>query len=222
MKIYLLLLVAFFFTNVSGNFLKAQEQPIAPDLSKVKNETTWTKNERVVVKKGEVHLKKQPGSDLVALKNFTFTNGTIEVDIKGKDVQGQSFVGIAFHIENDSTYDAIYFRAFNFKHPERKNHAVQYISHPEFNWDKLRRESPGKYENAITPTPDPNDWFHATIVVDYPNVKVFVNHAKVPTLEVQQISNQKQGLIGFWVPDISEGNFRNLKIIPTQEGASIK
>ncbi|MDQ3394197.1 MAG: DUF1080 domain-containing protein [Bacteroidota bacterium] len=212
MKKYLLLPIAFLFLNIWGNFLKAQEQSIIPDLSKVENENTWTENNRVAVKKGEVHLKEQPGSELVALKNFTFSNGTIEVDIKGKDLQGQSFVGIAFHIENDSTYDAIYFRAFNFKNPERKNHAVQYISHPEFSWDKLRRENYGEYENAINPVPDPNDWFHATIEVAYPNVKVFINHAKEPALEVQQLSNQKQGLVGFWVPELSEGSFRNLKI----------
>jgi len=69
------------------------------------------------------------------LKNILFSNGTIEFDVKGKDVQGQSFVGLAFHGLDNSTYDAIYLRPFNFRTEDklRKIHAVQYISHPVYN-----------------------------------------------------------------------------------------
>jgi hypothetical protein len=119
-----------------------------------------------------------------------------------------------FHGINDSTYDAIYFRPFNFNNPERNGHSVQYISHPEYTWYKLREEHPNKFENMVSPIPEPNEWFHVTILVEYPVVKVFVNNDAKPTLEIKQLSNQKEGLIGFWVGNNSDGYFRNPKIIP--------
>jgi hypothetical protein len=92
-----------------------------------------------------------------------FANGTIELDIRGKDVQGQSFVGVALHGVDGTTYEAIYFRPFNFRAADstRRAHAVQYISQPTHTWQKLRTEHPGMYENAVNPAPDPNGWFHA-------------------------------------------------------------
>src|SRR5688500_12122860 len=52
------------------------------------------------------------------LKNVSFKNGTVELDIKGKDLRGESFVGIAFYASDDEHYAAVYFRPFNFKDPE--------------------------------------------------------------------------------------------------------
>jgi hypothetical protein len=54
---------------------------------------------------------------------------------------------------------------------------VQYISHPAYAWQKLRAERPGKYEQAVTPVPDPNGWFRARIAVASPKVSVFVEGA---------------------------------------------
>lgn len=192
----------------------AQQNTITPDLSNIQDSKVWNTHNRDVTYDNTVYLNSQPGDGLVWLKDLIFENGTIEVDIKGKDVQGQSFVGIAFHGVNDSTYDAVYFRPFNFKSRERKNHAVQYISHPQYSWFKLREEQPEKYENPVNPVPEPEEWFHATIIVDNPSVKVFVNNANEPSLEVNKLSSRKEGWIGFWVGNNSEGNFKNLKIIP--------
>src|ERR1017187_621430 len=51
-----------------------------------------------------------------------------------------SGLGIAFHGEDTSTYDAVYFRPFNFNttDPVRKIHAVQYVSMPDNPWFRLR------------------------------------------------------------------------------------
>jgi len=57
---------------------------------------------------------------------------------------------------------------------------VQYISHPSYGWEKLRCGHPGKYEQAVTPEPDPNEWFHVRIVVASPKVNVFVEDASEP------------------------------------------
>ena len=39
------------------------------------------------------------------LQGIEFSNGTIELDVRGKDVQQQSFVGVAFHGVDGTTYD---------------------------------------------------------------------------------------------------------------------
>lgn len=200
-----------------GNTANAQQKEIVPDLSKINNPDVWTVNHWKAEGGREVHINKKPGDGLVFLNDLIFGDGTIEVDIKGKDEQGRNFTGIAFHVLNDSTYDAIYFRPFNFRNPERKNHSVQYISHPDYTWFKLRDESPGVYENELSPVPDPNDWFHATIKVKHPEVKVYVNHSKEPSLVINQLSDRKEGLLGFWVPNDTEGSFKNLKIIPAAD-----
>jgi hypothetical protein len=166
-------------------------------------------------KKG-LRLSESPGDGVAYLRGVQFGNGTIEFDVKGKDVQGQSFVGVAFHGVDGTTYDAIYFRPFNFRteDPARHGHAIQYISHPTYTWQKLRAERPGTFEQPVSPAPDPNGWFHVRVVVASPKVSVFVGDAKAPSLVVNQLSDRTKGLVGLWVGNNSGGDFANLKISP--------
>ncbi len=191
---------------------QAQKNLFIPDLSKISDSNLWTLHNRDLIPGNEVHLNAAQGDGLLWNNDLEFSNGIIEVDIKGKDVRGRSFVGIAFHGLNDNTYDVIYFRPFNFKDEQRKSHSVQYISHPKYTWNMLRENHPDKYENQVSPVPDPTDWFHATIVVDYPKVEVFVNNNKVASLSIDQLSSRKKGWVGFWVGNGSDGYFKNLKI----------
>ncbi len=173
----------------------------------------WTAvNREATFDQDIIHLNANEKDGILWLNDAVFKNGTIELDIKGKDERGKSFVGIVFHGQDDKTFDGIYFRAFNFQSPERKTHAVQYISMPDNDWSVLRKAFPDKYENAVNPVPNPNEWFHAKIVVNYPLVKVYVNGSKNPSLEIEQISARKQGKFGLWVGNGSEGYFRNVKI----------
>src|SRR5262245_40669447 len=198
-----------------------QKKTIEPDLAalaegkglKVFNRSTSVLNDGA--KKG-VRLSESPGDGVAYLEGIEFADGAIEIDIRGKDVQGQSFVGVAFHGLDEKTYDAVYFRPFNFKTEDsaRRLHAVQYISHPTYTWQKLRTEQPGKYEKPVSPPPDPNGWFHARVVVASPKVSVFVNDAKEPCLVVDQLSDRKKGLVGLWVGNTSGGDFANFKIVP--------
>jgi hypothetical protein len=198
-----------------------QQKASAPDLAALADGKRLTAFNRSVSsvsdggRKG-VHLNQSAGDGVAYVPGIEFTNGTIECDIKGKDVQQQSYLGIAFHGVDGTTYDAIYFRPFNFKaeDPARRSHAVQYISHPTHTWQKLRTEQPGKYEQAVNPAPDPNGWFHVRVVVASPKVSVFVSDAKEPALVVSQLSDRKKGLIGVWVGNTSDGDFANLKITP--------
>jgi Domain of Unknown Function (DUF1080) len=195
-----------------------QKKAIEPDLAALaggKGLKVFNRSLSLRAKKG-VSLSASPGDGVAYLEGIEFADGVIEIEIRGKDVQGQSFVGVAFHGLDEKTYDTVYFRPFNFKTEDqaRRLRAVQYISHPTYTWDKLRTEQPGKYEKPVSPVPDPNDWFHARIVVASPKVSVFVNDAKEPCLVVDQLSDRKKGLVGLWVGNNSAGDFANLKIVP--------
>ena len=152
-------------------------------------------------------------SGVFYLKDVTFSTGTIEVDLRGKDILQKSFIGIAFHGVDTVTYDAVYFRPFNFRasDPVRKIHAVQYISEPDFPWHRLREEKNGIYEKGIDPPPVAADWFHAKIVVDETQIKVFVNNAASPSLTVNKLNSRKDGLIGLWNEGLN-GDFANLTV----------
>jgi len=169
-------------------------------------------------------LDARPGDGVAWWPDTTFSDGTIELDVKGKNAPQQSFVGVAFHGADEKVFDAIYFRPFNFKaaNPEGRSHAVQYVSHPTYTWDRLRAEHPGQYESAIPTPPDPDAWFHARIVVAYPQVRVFVNDAPAAVLEVKQISDRKSGWVGVWVGNNSGGAFANLDIRPGQSTAHMR
>jgi len=150
---------------------------------------------------------------VVWLKDVKFSTGTIEVDLRGKDVLQKSFIGIVFHGTDTSAYDVIYFRPFNFRatDPVRKIHAVQYATHPEFPWYKLREEKNGIYEKGIDPAPAPTDWLHAKIVVEDTQIKVFVNNATTPSLTVNKLNTRKDGLIGLSNEGL-DGDFANLSL----------
>jgi hypothetical protein len=169
-------------------------------------------NGKVVFHGDTIHLTNMSEKSAVLwLGNTNFKNGVIELDLKGKDVRGESFLGLVFHAVDADTYDAVYFRPFNFRSMERKDHAVQYIDIPGHDWDVLREKFPGKYENFIEPAPDPNNWFHAKIVIDFPSVKIYVNNAKQPSLQVEQISKRQDGKLGLWI-DSKDGWFQNVVV----------
>src|ERR1700761_1813782 len=81
---------------------------------------------------GSIHLDEKDGDGVAWIKGKSFSTGTIELDIKGKDKPQGSFIGMAFHGSNDSTFEVVYFRPFNFRStdPVRKGHAVQYVASP--------------------------------------------------------------------------------------------
>jgi hypothetical protein len=150
------------------------------------------------------------------LTGVEFGNGEIEVEMRGKDADQQSLIGVVFHGMDGKTYDAIYFRPFNFKTEDaaRRMRAVQYVAHPTYTWQKLRAEYPGKYEQSVDPAPDPDGWFHARVVVASPNVSVFINDANDPCLVVTQLSDRKKGLVGLWGGGAVGGDVASFKIIP--------
>src|SRR5688572_13569437 len=163
-----LVLISLFFVLTASSYCSGQKQSF--DLQQLlKEKKLIAINGKVVPitdgnKKG---VSMVPGFEegVVWLKDVTFSTGTIEVDLRGKDVLQKSFIGIAFHGVDSITHDIVYFRPFNFRStdPVRRIHAVQYVSEPEFPWHKLREEKNGIYEKGIDPPPLATDWFHARI-----------------------------------------------------------
>jgi hypothetical protein len=205
---------------VSIGLKAAQSKILEPNLADIPAEHGWKRVNRsatVIDKEGRkaIRLEGKDTTGIAQIENFTFADGVIEFDARGKNVVQKSFLGVAFHGLDAKNYDAIYFRPFNFKADDatRRLHAVQYISPPIYTWQKLRSENPEHYEKSISPAPDPDNWFHVRVVVETPQVSVFVNGAPEPSLIVNLLNDRKSGWIGLWV-DVGSGDFANLVITP--------
>jgi hypothetical protein len=201
----------------------AREKVTTPDLSQIDHPQSW----RLI--NAECNAAKEAGRSVVRLKpkgevtpasniglalveGLEFADGMLEVDLKGKGKSERSFVGVAFNVADAKTFEAVYFRPFNFLRDDPyRARAVQYVAWPDHTWEKLREGQPGKYEAAVKPIPVPSGWFHARVSVTKKTVRVWVNDAKEPCLVVDRLVSREKGKVGLWV-DSHEGSFSNLKI----------
>jgi hypothetical protein len=151
----------------------------------------------------------------VLFKELSFTEGTIDIDLRGKNEFLKSFPGIIFHAEDTVHFDVLLFRPFNFRHADTTRHywSVAYVSMPDYPWMRLRKEHPLVYENKLDPAPDPDDWFHATIVLKGTDLAVYLNHASKPCLQVQLLNGKRAGKLGLF-SDGLKSDFANLVITP--------
>lgn len=161
-----------------------------------------------------LHIIEGKEEGIIWLPLKEFRDGTIEVVMRGKDVLQQSFIGLVFNGLNDSIYDAVYCRPFNFfsKDSIRKIHAIQYISHPVYTWEKLRKERNAVYEKEILNPPNPNDWFSLKLIISGTTIKAYVNNEKFPSLVVEKLNIRKTGRIGLFTGAGSGGDFKELKV----------
>ena len=164
--------------------------------------------------KNGVRLSKNENDGVAWLKHVIFSNGIIELDIRGSEELQQSFVGIAFHGMDNNTFDVIYFRPFNFQtdDPVRKIHSVQYESMPDYSWEVLREKFNSKYEKAVLKAPKGTEWFHVKIVVKSPQVTVYVNGNSEASLTIETLNSRASGKIGLWAGNNSDGDFANMQI----------
>jgi len=156
------------------------------------------------------------GDGVAWLDGVEFQNGTIEVMIRGKNNPGRSFVGVAFRGVDADTYDAVYFRPFNFMADNdlSRSHMVQYVSHPEHTWARLREEHTDVYENPLPHPPDPDQFFWARIVISKPEIRVYVGEDTEPCLVVEELTDRTGGRVGLWMGNGSDGSFAELVLRP--------
>src|SRR4051812_18167573 len=152
------------------------------------------------------------------LKDASFRDGVIEVDLAGQPAAGSSagargFIGVAFRMQDDGRYEYIYLRPTNGRADDqvRRNHSTQYSSHPDFDFAKSRQDAPEKYESYVDL--QPGVWTHYKIEVDGRKARLYVNGGGQPSLIVNDMKHEPQtGRVALWVGPGTEGYFANLKI----------
>jgi hypothetical protein len=157
---------------------------------------------------------------VAVLKDIDFHNGTIEATISGQPRANsgegaRGFVGIAFRVAADtSKMELFYIRPTNGRANDqvRRNHSAQYVSMPGFPWEKLRKETPEKYEAYADMLPA--EWTKVKIEVKDETAKFYVNGATQPTLIVSDLKQGKdlRGSVGLWIGPGSLGHFADLKV----------
>ena len=163
------------------------------------------------------------GTETLAVIDGTdFGNGVIEAEIAGVPGAGagagaRGFVGIAFRLQPDmKTYDAFYLRPTNGRaeDQERRNHAAQYISHPDWTWFRMRQETPSRYESYVDLVP--NAWTKVRIEVRGQQARLFVHDQPQPVLIVNDVKSgaTARGAIALWIDVGTVAHFRNLKVTP--------
>jgi hypothetical protein len=158
---------------------------------------------------------------LAIVPESSFQDGTMEVKLAGDTVpnaaeSARGFVGIAFRVSaGGSHFECFYLRPKNGRSEDQlqRNHSVQYISVPGFPWNKLRAETPGKYESYVDLTP--GQWTQVRIQVAGARARLYVNGAEQPVLVVNDLKQPPaSGSIALWVGPGTIAHFSELKVAP--------
>lgn len=157
----------------------------------------------------------------VRLKDVDFKDGIIEVMVlsrleKKAPPTARGFIGVAYRIKKDnSQFECMYIRPTNGRADDqvRRNHSIQYFAYPDFKFDRLRKESPEKYESYADM--GLNEWIKIKIEVKGKQAKLFLNDNKHPSLIVNdlKLGENNTGGIGLFVDVGTEGYFRDLKVV---------
>jgi pimeloyl-ACP methyl ester carboxylesterase len=159
------------------------------------------------------------GGALAMIKNLSFHNGTIELEVSGAPAKtaggsARGFIGIVFRMQGDgSHFESIYIRPTNGRADDqlRRNHATQYTSSPDWPWERLRKESPGVYESYTDLVAA--EWTPLRIVVNGTKASLYVGNASQPCLIVHDLKlGDCEGAVGLWIGPGTEGYFRRLTI----------
>ena len=173
--------------------------------------------------------KNGEGGGIVVFPGTLFHIGTIEVEVAGKPRAGapsdaRGFIGVAFRVTAEpSNYECVYIRPTNGRADDqvRRNHSTQYISMPEYEWSRLRKEAPGHYESYVDLVL--GEWTKIKIEVSGVKIKIevsgvkarlFVNDSLQPVLIVSDLKHgDSEGAVALWIGLGTEGYFANLRLL---------
>jgi len=159
------------------------------------------------------------------IEALEFSDGVIDAEIAGAvapgaDADARGFVGIAFRLDNGA-YDVFSLRVTNGRAEvqERRNHSVQYASHPAWPWFRLRKETPSKYESYVDLLPDV--WTAIKIDVRGERARLYVHRQEQPTLIVNDLKSgaQRSGKVALWINYGTVAHFRNVTVTSDAQGA---
>jgi hypothetical protein len=162
------------------------------------------------------------GESLLIVEGLEFGDGVIEAEIAGTPAPGapegaRGFVGIAFRVQSDAQrFEQFYLRPTNGRadDQERRNHAAQYSSHPDWPWFRLRKETPSRYEAYVDLVA--GAWTKIRIDVRGAQARLYVHGQEQPTLIVNdlKLGAQARGLIALSPGVNGVTHFRNLTVTP--------
>ena len=166
-------------------------------------------------------VKKVDEPTFVKIKGIQFKNGIIEVKVLSRLLKdapdfARGFIGVAFRINDSNTkYESIYIRPVNARVNDqvRRNHSIQYYAYPDYKFDRLRKESPERYESYADM--QMNRWITMRIEVKDAQAKLFIDNNQQPSLIVNDLKHgaDLSGAVALWVEVGTEGYFTDLKII---------
>ncbi len=200
-------------------------KPVALDRSKeqkpcnVKVEQVQFKGRKALRVTDDAPPNSSDDDRFLMLTATSFKNGTIEVELAGDTMPNASatargFVGVTFRtVADGSKFECFYLRPTNGRADDqvRRNHSAQYISHPDFPWQKLRKEFPEKYESYVDLVP--GEWTKVKIEVVGTKARLYVHGASQPTLIVNDLKlGESSGAIGLWVGPGTVAHFSNLRV----------
>lgn len=174
-------------------------------------------NNRDALRLIEADDKRAGGMAIV--NGVTFRDGTIEVEVAGRRgpyavPADRGFVGVVFRLSGDrSKSEYIYLRPDNGRADDqtRRNHAVQYSSHPDFPWQRLRKEFPEKYESYVDL--EAGAWTKMRIDVSGTTARLYVHDHAQPNLIVSDLKHGvSEGGVALWIGPGSEAFFANLRV----------
>ena len=161
----------------------------------------------------------QDANSFALVRGLSLEDGTIEVMVSGDTApdappQLRGFVGLEFRVSSDgSHFECLYLRPKNGRSEDQlqRNHSAQYISMPGFPWEKLRTESPEKYESYVDLIP--GEWIRMKVEVKGSRARLYVNGAEQPTLIMNDLKQAPAaGGVALWIGPGTIAHFANLKI----------
>jgi hypothetical protein len=195
-----------------------------PSISEVVNGHT-----EVVTYRGTRAVKLVPAPETVGkdadmlalLDGAEFKDGTIQLQVAGAPRPGmppdsRGFIGVSFRTGPHGMWSEVfYLRPTNGRADDqlRRNHAVQYASHPEFPWYRLRRESSGVYESYVDL--EPGAWTAMKIEVAGTKARLYVNGGSQPCLVVNDLKHgDRPGRIALWAHVETDAYFGPITVTP--------
>ncbi|HEY3441030.1 MAG TPA: hypothetical protein VGK29_09780 [Paludibaculum sp.] len=157
---------------------------------------------------------------LCILKREQMQDGALEVWVAGEPGPGagtaaRGFVGVAFRVRpGGEKYEAFYLRPTNGRAEDqvRRNHSLQYISHPDHHWQRLRKEFPEKYESYADLVP--GEWTKMRVEVKGRQARLFVNGTSQPNLIVNDLFlGEDGGGIALWVGPGTVARFADFVVV---------
>jgi len=177
----------------------------------------------IVTYRGRRAVRMSPVSNqadvMAVIPNHDFKDGTIELDVAGAPsatapADARGFIGVTFRTQvKASRYECFYLRPTNGRADDqlRRNHSAQYVSAPDYPWQRLRKENPGVYESYVDL--ENGAWTRIKIVVSGVKARLYVNGSDQPCLIVNDLKlGESHGQIALWADPTTDAYFSNLTI----------